>query len=201
MAGIPPGQTVDKHRTLVTLSGNALRDMQRPPAVTTFGVLNIAFAIFGVLGIFATVALLSADAMSNNPVVTIIRDNPSYAAWMKVTIPLGLLSCAALLAAGIGLLLLKEWARKLSIGYAIYAILFGLLGVVLNFVFLTRPMLEQASQRQGPEAAGAVGGAIGSSIGGCFGLIYPILLFIFMTRPKVVAAFRPATAPPSLPPS
>jgi hypothetical protein len=175
--------------------------MQRPPTVTVFGILNIAFAVLGVFGMFATLALFSASAMSNNPVVSILRDNPTYAAWMKITIPLGILSCVLLLIAGIGLLALKEWARKLSIGYAIYAILFGILGVALNFAFLTRPMLEQASQKQGPEAAGAMGGAIGGSLGGCFGLIYPILLLIFMTRPNVKAAFRPASVPPSFPPA
>jgi hypothetical protein len=173
--------------------------MQRPTTVTVFGVLNIAFALLGVLGIFASFALLSATAMSNNPAVTIIRDNPTYAAWMKISIPLGVLSCMLLLAAGVGLLFLKEWARKLSIGYAVYAILFGIAGIALNFVFLTRPMLERASQQQGPEAAGAMGGAIGASIGGCFGLIYPILLLIFMMRPNVKAAFRPLDLPPSLP--
>lgn len=31
---------------------------------------------------------------------------------------------------------------------------------------------------------------VGPSVG-CFGLIYPVLLLIFLTRPKVVAAFRP----------
>jgi hypothetical protein len=44
----------------------------------------------------------------------------------------------------------------------------------------------------------AIGGAVGGVMGGCFGMIYPILLLIFMTRPKVVAAFRGAM-PPSLP--
>jgi hypothetical protein len=29
-------------------------------------------------------------------------------------------------------------------------------------------------------------------VGGCFGLIYPVLLLIFMLMPKVAAAFRPA---------
>jgi len=58
----------------------------------------------------------------------------------------------------------------------------------MNFLFLFGPLLEEASKKQGPEAAGAIGGAVGGSIGGCFGLIYPILLLVFMTRPKVVAA-------------
>jgi hypothetical protein len=105
------------------------------------------------------------------------------------------LTCLVLLAAGIGLLHLKPWARILSMAYAIYAILFGILGMVVNFIFMIQPMLEQARQQQGPEAAGAIGGAVGGTIGGCFGLIYPVLLLIFMTRPKVVAAFRPPAPP------
>ena len=173
--------------------------MQRPVSVTVFGILNIVFAVLAVLAMIGTIAMFSMPAASNNPVVRIMRESPAYAAWLKLTIPLGLLACIVLLAAGVGLLRLKSWARKVSIGYAIYAIAFGLLGIVVNFIFLLRPMLEEAGRRQGPEAAGAIGGAVGGTIGGCFGLIYPILLLIFMTRPKVIAAFHPPTAPPVLP--
>ena len=175
--------------------------MQRPTAVTVFGILNVVVAVLGVFAMIATMAMFSMPGASNNPVVRIMRESPAYAAWLKLTIPLGLLACVVLLAAGIGLLRLKSWARKVSIGYAIYAIAFGLLGMAMNFIFLLRPMFEEAQRRQGPEAAGAIGGAVGGTIGGCFGLIYPILLLIFMTRPKVVAAFHPPVPPPALPPT
>jgi hypothetical protein len=141
--------------------------MQRPTSVTVFGILNIVFAVFGVFGLIASIALFFMPAGSNNPVVRIMHENPAYSAWLKICIPLGLLSCAALLAAGMGLLCLKSWARTLSIAYAIYAILFGLLGTAVNFMFLIRPMLGQAQQQHGPEAAAAIGGAIGGSVGGC----------------------------------
>jgi hypothetical protein len=91
---------------------------------------------------------------------------------------------------------LKSWARKLSIAYAIYAIVFGIIATVMSFMFLVRPLLAEAQQSQGPEAAGAIGGAIGGIVGGCLGLVYPILLMIFMTRPKVVAAFQRPEPPP-----
>jgi hypothetical protein len=171
--------------------------MQRPTSVTVFGILNIVFAAFGLFGLIASIALFFLPADSNNPVIKLIHESPGYAMWLKICIPLGVLSCSALLAAGIGLLYLKSWARILSIIYAIYAIVFGITGMVVNFIFMVQPMLEQARQEQGPEAAAATGGAIGGTIGGCFGLIYPILLLIFMTRPKVAAAFRPP-APPQM---
>ena len=163
---------------------------RRPTSVLVFGILNIAFAGLGIIGIIASAFILFPSNPSSNPAVQIIHDNPGYAAFLKLSIPLGVLSSAVLLAAGIGLILVKSWARITSILYGVWAILWGFVGLVANFIFVTRPMLEQFSQRQGPEAAGAIGGAIGGSIGGCMGLIYPILLIIFMMRPHVVAAFE-----------
>ena len=52
--------------------------------------------MFGLLG---TVGLFSLTGPSNNPVVKIMRESPAYTAWLKVTIPLGLLTCVILLAA------------------------------------------------------------------------------------------------------
>jgi hypothetical protein len=169
---------------------------ERPTSVTVFGIVNIVFAVLGLFGLLATIALFSLTSGSNNPVVQIIREKPIYATWLKLTIPLGVLSCAVLLAAGIGLLFLKDWGRRASIGYAVYAIVIGLISIVMNFIFLFPPMLEQVGRKQGPEAAGAIGGAVGASLGGFFGLIYPILLLIFMTRPKVRAAFQMGAPPP-----
>ncbi len=174
--------------------------MQRPASVTVFGILNIVFAALGIFALLASVALLAAvGAVSDNPVVQIIQNNPAFATWMKISVVLGLVVSGALLAAGIGLLKLKPWARTISIAYAIYSIVMLPLGTVVNYVYLTKPLLEQAHQMQGPEAAGAVGGAIGGMFGGCFGLIYPVLLLIFMFRPNVVAAFRPAPAGAPIP--
>lgn len=171
--------------------------MKRPTSVTVFGILNIVFAGFGVFGVLGSLILfLPQMADSHNPIVQLIHDSPAYAAWLKFSLVLGLVAVAVLLAAGIGLLKLQPWARGLSIGYAIYAILMVVVGTVVNFFLLVRPLLEQANQQRGPEAMGAIGGAIGGTVGGCFGLVYPILLLVFMLRANVVAAFRPVETPP-----
>jgi tetrahydromethanopterin S-methyltransferase subunit G len=59
----------------------------------------------------------------------------------------------------------------------------------MNFVFMVLPLLNQSGHGSSTENATQIGGAIGGTIGGLFGLIYPVLLLIFMTRPKVKAAF------------
>jgi hypothetical protein len=178
--------------------------MQRPTSVTVFGVLNIVFGALGILGIiFSAISLMVISPLSSthNPVVQTVRNNPGYAAWMKIAIPLGFLACGVSIAAGIGLLKLKNWARILSIGYAIYAIVTGIIGMVLNYIFLMQPLMEQASQKQGPEAAVLIGAAIGGTFGSCFGMIYPVLLLIFMFRPNVVAAFQPPAEPAGMGPN
>ena len=169
--------------------------MQRPTSALVFGILNIAFAAIGAFGLLATAAVLfSMPVDSNNPALKIMRDSPAYMMWMKIALPVGALGSLALLAGGIGLLCFKAWGRTLSIGYAIYGIVNAILAVGMNFFFLCLPMLHQASQQAGPEQASAYGSAIGGTIGSSFGLIYPVLLLIFMTRPKLVAAFRGTTA-------
>jgi hypothetical protein len=170
--------------------------MQRPTSVTVFGVLNIVFGALGVLGmIFSIASFFILPDNGKNPVIEITRHSPGYAAWMKIAIPLGFLVCGVVIAAGIGLLKLKNWGRGLSVGYAIYAIASGLLGGVLNYIFIMQPLLEQASQKRGPDAAGLVGAAVGGTFGSCIGMIYPVLLLIFMFRLNVVAACRPSAEP------
>ncbi len=168
--------------------------MERPTSVTVFGILNIVFAALGLVGLLMTMALFSQEsADTRNPVIKLIHDNQTYAAWMKISAGLGLAACAVLLVAGIGLLALKPWARVVSIGYSIYTLLMTGAGMVINYIYLVQPLLEQARQKQGPEATAAFAGAIGGMLGGCIGVVYPILLIIFMMRRNVVEAFRRPT--------
>jgi len=169
--------------------------MKRPTVVTVFAILNIVFGLFGLGGaIISAIVLPMLPGADKNPALKIMHNSPAFESWMKIALALGVLGSIALIAAGIGLLQMKSWGRRLSIVYGIYAILLAIVSGIMNYKFLVAPLLQEAHNKQGPEAAGAIGGAIGGVIGGCIGLIYPVLLIIFMTRPKVVAAFDPSRA-------
>jgi uncharacterized protein with PQ loop repeat len=162
---------------------------QRPISVTIFGILNIGFAVFNMLGLLLSMVVLSRTNVAANPFLKEMYDNPQYVAWMKISMPLSGIASVILLAAGIGLLLLQNWARIVSIGYGVYTIAVGIVG---GFVMLN--VFAAILRHHSGSALGImlIGSLIGSVIGMVFTLVYPILLIIFMTRPNVVAALKPA---------
>jgi hypothetical protein len=169
--------------------------MQRPVSTIVFGILNLVFAVFGVISILATWAMFSSDPnlfTKSNPVIELMQHNENYATFSKISLSLGLAASIVLGLAGLGLLLLKPWGRYLSIGYSVYALISVIVGLVGNYFFLIQPFMEKVSKMPaGPEQAGMIGGIVGSVVGGCFGFIYSAILLFFMFRPNVVAAFKP----------
>jgi hypothetical protein len=128
-----------------------------------------------------------------------MHQSTTYEAWMVISAVVGAVATAALLVAGIGMLQLKPWSRKVSIAYAIYSLVMTPIGIVMQFLFMLPVLIEHAHQQPGPAASAAVNGSIGNMFGSLVGLIYPVLLLIFMTRRNVIAAFEPAAQSASQP--
>jgi hypothetical protein len=143
---------------------------QRPISVTIFGTLNIGFGFFDLFVTLFSIFVLPRMNMAT-PMLKQMNDNQ----WTKVTLPLDGIAAVVLLAAGIGLLLSQNWARIASIIAGIYSILSCMVGGILSL-------------NNGPSGIMMIVSLI-VTIGS---LVYPVLLIIFMTRPKVVAALKPA---------
>lgn len=168
--------------------------MQRPASILVLGVLNLLFALLGLFGTLGSVMIL-LGMNEANPVYGIMQSSDAYRIFMYVSVPLGVLFIGVLALGGVGLLMSKAWGRTATIVYAVYALVMGVVGGLINSVFLVGPLLEQASHSQGPAAMGAAGGAIGGLTGSCFGLIYPIVLLVFMFRKNVVEYMRSQASP------
>jgi hypothetical protein len=149
--------------------------MQRPTVVVAFGFLNIVFGLLGMCGTAMSVIVvfgpgnLGAGAQ-NNPFL--VQDG-LVGAWLKLSVFLGAASCLVLIASGFGLLAMREWARKLSLGYAVYSV-FSL--VITLCVFVAVPMMQRVGARPQGQDEAAMAGAVGGVVGGCVGIIYPLLL-------------------------
>ena len=172
------------------------RPMTRPSILTALGIINIAFAAMGMLGIL--ISAVSSSLMdprnSSNPVVRIMHENPDYQTFQRVGMVIGFPAAIVLLIAGIGLLQMQPWGRYLTIVYAIYGALMGVTSAVINYLWLFRPLLEQFADKGPAGQAVAIGGAAGTVLGGCFALVYPVILLVFMNRRNVIEAIHPERA-------
>ena len=166
--------------------------MNRPTSVTVFGILNIVFAAFGVMGFAISILMIFVKPELNvkNPALDLMRQNPGYAMYTNISMVVGAVFTLVLGLAGIGLLMLRPWGRRLSIIYAIFAIISVIVNSVINYYFLLAPIIDKlAALQPGQEKVAAMGMIVGTVAGVCIGPIYPVILLIFMYRPNVKAAF------------
>jgi len=165
--------------------------MNRPTSATVFGVLNILFSVLGFLGSAYSALVYLAVSDPNNAAANpfeALELSPLMATWLKAATILGFFANVVLLAAGVGLLMMRGWGRMLSLIYSIYAIVGTAVGMVMNWFFIVMPLINSMDDGRGPGPA-LIGAAIGGVFGGCVSLVYPALLWYFMTRPGLVAAF------------
>jgi hypothetical protein len=143
----------------------------RPTSVTVFGVLNI---VFGTLGLFSMPCMM-LFTLAMPP--SIMNPTRTVKAWLLLSYLIGFACTILLIIVGIGLLRQKAWARKWTVGYAWFAIIWGVIGIIINIVLMTSGAYGYSHD--------ATPGAIGGAIAGLIGLVYPVLLVVFMHRPNV----------------
>jgi hypothetical protein len=142
---------------------------QAPVAIRVFGILYIVFGGMGLL--CSPMTLLGLAQMR-----TLLGNNPAAMGFFIFSGVLSIISAAVMLAAGIGLVRNREWARRLAVIYSWASIVLGLVSTVLTVMFL--------AGRAG-SAPELWGGLIGGVIGGLFGLAFNGLTIYFLTRPAV----------------
>jgi len=144
-----------------------------------FGILNVGFGLFGLLSLMVMSVVLPKLSTTGNPILQQLAQSSQNSTWTKISTPFDAISFVVLMVAGVGLLLLKNWSRGLSIGYSVYAILSAVVGCVVTLA-----------------AGGIPQVLIGTVFGALISLIYPILLIVFMRRPTIVAACQPLVPAP-----
>ncbi len=179
------------------------RRRQRPVVLTVMGIINIVAGGLGLvcslagIGTNLFVMSMAKSAGPNNPAMAQINYmNREAPGWQNIEIAhdvLVILISFLLLAAGIGLLMRKNWARWLSLLCAVGIIVLRLAYAVYKAT-VTIPVLERF-QRMNAGAAGATG----YRIGGYFGigavvaiwLAFSFALCITMLMPSAVEGCAP----------
>lgn len=163
-----------------------------PASVIVFGILSL---IYGGVGLVCepAVAWLNSQVVAlpqaENPLVRIVT-SPEYRAGFIALALLAAVASGLLMVAGVGLLLKRRWGRASAVVYAIFDLALIAANLIFSATYVLFPMLKVARETPDPQAAGfAFGAAIGATGVNVLFLIYPALLLIFMTRPRVGAAF------------
>jgi hypothetical protein len=156
-------------------------------SVLIFGILNIGFALLK-LGAPLFSLAMSKIKMPGNSAVSAMTSDPAFVALTKFNLWVGVVLGLALLAFGIGLLLLQNWARLGSIVYSIIDIVLVVVVSMVTWPFTKRMMEQMPNVSPGMVAGFAM---IGMALGIILGLAYPVLLLFFMTRPNVIEACQP----------
>src|SRR5208283_2342378 len=129
---------------------------ERPVSVTIFGILDIGIGLLGLGGVLLSTVFEDLGAAAASPSVNsfaaffeTLNHHPIYMLWNKITVPLNAAASLLLVAAGIGLLMLKNWARLASIGCGIFKMIFVILNGAVFYLAL-REILAHAMQEAGP---------------------------------------------------
>jgi hypothetical protein len=141
---------------------------QRPASVTVFGVLNIIFGCLGLICIPLSLLGNFTEDRSMNPTEIVKM-------WLLCTSLLRLLCSFILIILGTGLLNLKRWARKCSVYYGSFILIWNVIATVINLLFVS-------SGQYNCEAEFLPFAYLGMCFALVIGSIYPILLLIFMQR-------------------
>jgi hypothetical protein len=164
-----------------------------PPKNNALTVIGAIAVVLGVLGLLGGPAAALIGMIARDPVSRRIHEitwSGDFGMWMRISVVLGTALSALLIAAGIGLMNAKPWARQASIVYGATTIVLATVNQILSYMVLF-PELERIANEYGsnPVAqAGVMGGKIGGMVGGIAGLVFPVFILVSMFRPSIKEA-------------
>jgi hypothetical protein len=190
-----------------------MQTSNRPTSVLVLAIFDIIFGSLGLICmVCAGIGLATGSALSglgppggqNQPDMNAQRkfmaDHiPGYAAYEIGILVLGLLMASVLLAAGIGLLKMQNWARWTALGYACVRFLVALFEVVFTILVVNPVSVEylEEQQKRGLTPFSLTVG-MANAISGFTFLLYialPLANLIILFLPGVRAAFHYAARP------
>jgi hypothetical protein len=143
----------------------------------------------------------AAAGQSDVDVEEVMRQKvPGFMAFTIGHLSVDTLLCVMMIVAGIGLLKLQSWGRYLSLGYALLSILTRLAQVTYSYMFVVPVSIEAIQMMyEGMPEPGRTA-ALNmmpmmrvimwfSPLFNLLWIIYPIVVLVLLTRPRVVQAF------------
>jgi hypothetical protein len=169
----------------------------RPGSVTAIAIIGIVFGAIGLLCKPAALGMLFVPQPGPNPALDMQKD---MMGWTVGSTAVGVAASLLLLASSIGALSLKPWARKGLLAYAALAVLMNVVNLVVSLIWIV-PKMQEIQQQQGAGAPAGMAaimqtaGTVGAVVGFLITMIFPALVYYYMTRPQIVALFEGGGGP------
>jgi hypothetical protein len=160
--------------------------------VTVIGVLAIVFGAFTVLSLPINVLQMSG-MWPGSEFTRPLFEGPVLGTWMKVSIALMPVIAALWIACGVGLLRLREWARKLTIGVLVVGLVMQAASAVFVMPAMGRALAGASTFPPGSPQAAMMQGmmSVAVIVGGVVGGAIAVTLIVLLTRPHAREAFQP----------
>lgn len=165
-----------------------------PPRAPSSGLrlLGIAQCALGVFGLGAAPLTLITRFVASDPASRRVQEllwEGWLGAWTYLSLALGTLLAAGLIAAGVGVVRAVPWGRTLTLVHAVGAIGHAVVGQIVAVALLYPALWELGSSGSAVERGGAIGGVVGGLFGSLVALVLPVVELYVMTRPSVKAIF------------
>lgn len=172
--------------------------IEKPKTLLVIGILNLAFAAFGIFGLLSSVmVLIKPDMYPGNPVPTILQNDATYAAYYQVLLGFSFLLIPVQLASAIGLMRGREWARKLTLILALVAVVVAAVNGWISHTHLSGPVMAEAMKGVGNDATAQkimeVTMTISLIIGLIVSAVWAVIQFALLCRAKVRAYCKATT--------
>jgi hypothetical protein len=150
-----------------------------------FGVVNIVYGALGAcLAAAVWLSLALPEGARRHPLAELFGRRPLFALFTHVELATVLLTGAALVAAGIGLLRRLRWAWVATISYGAFGIALAVLHFIISLATMAMPMLLEARWLVGPQKAFVFLVVVEAVGAGCLSAIYPLLILLMLpSRP------------------
>ena len=172
----------------------------RPKSIMVFGIFNVLFGVFGLVGSLSSLAYCFVPALAQaNPMMKSLFQNGDYVFFTKLMVVPALLGATCEIVCGIGLFRSREWARKMAIGLGCYLILTTALGAYINYTYIIPAMIPEMSKIMPDETSAnifKVTTMITAAMSVFLGIGYAAIQMLLLMRAKVRVYCIAASAKP-----
>lgn len=168
---------------------------QTPVAGTVLGILNILYGLsvflcLGAMSVYLFVAF-TAEAAEGDAALQLMQENAFVKFYHYTSLLLSMLTGLCYIGAGVGLLMLRPFGRRLSIGLASIELAQLAVSLAVNCIFLFPIFVRQIERvpSGSPEQITAISSLVSGLAGIAISTIYPAVVLFVMYRKSMVAAY------------